>query len=234
MAKRKEKEESKNKAELFDELYGVVEDAKNNSSTWAEKANNYYRLRMRHKKTKTFPFPGCSNLRLPTIETNMRKAKAALMALFTNVKPRVMVIPQSQEYMSQANKIEQFLDWLADVKIKLMDKLAVITDMMLQHGFSLAKVTWKMEDSTYTETIKVDDLSVEEAQLVFNSQITDEQLAQFIIKKTNVDMSETVSDENMEAVLEAVKKLRAGKDNIKLTLKDELYNAPDVIPCDPT
>ena len=67
-AKVKEKK-PKTTEEIYTKIYGMIEEAKSNSSTWAEKANDFYNLRMRNKKPKNFPFPGCSNLRLPTIET---------------------------------------------------------------------------------------------------------------------------------------------------------------------
>ena len=104
---------------------------------------------------------------------------------------------------------------------------------MLERGFCLAKVVWRMEDNTYTEKISLKDLSVEEATFVLDLDTTDEQLTQAIVKKYNVDQSESVQAHNMESVAKAVAEIRAGKDNVDLTLKDELYNAPDVIPIDP-
>jgi len=231
---KKKKEPAKKGQELYSDLYGMVEEAKNNSSTWAEKANNYYRLRMRQKKTKTFPFPGCSNLRLPTIETVMRKTKAALMALYTNVKPRVMVIPQTDSDMGKAGKIEQFLDWLAETKIRMMPKLAIITDNMLQHGISLAKVIWRMEDVKTTENISIDDFEVQEVTALFDSSVPEEKLLEILARKFNVDISETVVDENIEELKRVISEFRNGKTKVKMSLKDELYNAPDVVPCDPT
>ncbi len=230
----KKKEPIKDKDDLYSELYGMVEEAKNNSSTWADKANNYYRLRMRQKKTKVFPFPGCSNLRLPTIETAIRKAKSGLLALYTNVKPRVMVVPQGQQNIQQANKIEQFLDWLAEVKIKMLSKLAITTDLMLQHGISLVKVIWRMEDVTHIEEVNLEDLSVEEVTMIFDAQVSDEQLIQFAIQKFNVDTSETVMSDNIEALTKGIQEIRAGEKKVKIKLRDELYNAPDIVPCDPT
>ena len=231
---KKKKEPVKKGAELYEDIFGMIEEAKTNSSTWADKANDYYRLRMRTKKTKTFPFPGCSNLRLPTIETVMRKAKAALMALYTNVKPRVMVVPQTNTDMGKAGKIEQFLDWLADTKIKMMPKLAVITDNMLQHGISLAKVIWRMEDIKRTENISIDDFEPEEVAMLFDASIPEEKLHETLFRKFEVDVSETVVDDNMEAVKKMIEDFRSGKTSVKLSLRDETYNAPDVIPCDPT
>jgi hypothetical protein len=227
-------EKPRNKEELYEELYGMIEESKNNSGTWADKANDYYKLRMRDKKTKTFPFPGCSNLRLPTIETYLRKAKSSLLALFTNVKPRVMVIPQTDQDLVKANKMEQFLDWLADVKIKMLDKLIVSTDNMLQFGLSVVKVIWRMEENQYTETIDLKDLSVQEVTALFDPNIPDEQLLQFAIKKFQVDTSETVMADNIEAITKAISELRSGKTKVKVTLKDELYNCPDLVPCDPS
>jgi len=177
---------------------------------------------------------GNSNLRLPTIETNIRKTKASLMALYTNVKPRVMVVPQNPQMLEHANKIEQFLDWLADVKIKMQNKLAVAADIMLQQGLSLVKVSWRMEETAYIETIKLDELSVEEANLIFDARVPDEALLEFLIAKFDVDMSETVAMDNIEAITEAISQLRSGKAEVKVKLKDELYNAPDITPCDPT
>jgi len=224
----------KNDEELYQEIYGMIEEAKSNSSTWAEKANDYYNLRMRNKKSKNFPFPGCSNLRLPTIETYLRKAKSSLLALFTNVKPRMMVIPQSGQDLQNANNIEKFLDWLVDVKIKMLDKLIMCTDNMLQHGIGIMKVIWRMEENQYKETIDIKDLSVEEVTALFDPNIPDEALLQFAIKKFNVDTSETVMADNIENITKAIAELRNGKTKVEVVLKDEIYNSPDVVPCDPT
>ncbi|KYK26432.1 hypothetical protein AYK26_07500 [Euryarchaeota archaeon SM23-78] len=220
-------------AQLFSDLYSMVEDAEGNSSTWRDTTDTYYRLRMRYKKTKTFPFPGCSNLRLPTIETYVRKAKSALVGIYANIKPRMMVVPQSDGNLEKARRIEKFLDWLCDVKINLLGKLVVIVDKMLERGFCLAKVIWRMEDRPHVETLSLDDLSMEEATWLFDINTTDEMIAQAIIKKLDVDLSETVAEDNLLEVEKAVSEIRAGKSEIKLHLKDELYNAPDVMVVDP-
>lgn len=235
MAKKKEEKKLKLDKEttLFDDLYRMVEDARDGASTWRDNTDTYYRLRMRYKKTKNFPFPGCSNLRMPTIEMYIRKVKAALLSVYTNVKPRMTVIPQSDANLEKARRIEKFLDWLCDSKIQLLEKLVVIVDKMLERGFCLAKVIWRIEENVYTEKIDLNEISVDEATQLFDSRITDEQIAQYIVKKLDVDMSESVADQNQEAVMKAVTELRSGKDVVELTLRDELYNAPDVVIVDP-
>lgn len=237
MAKKvKESTEPKPKTddELYEKLYSYIEEAKSNSSVWENKANDYYKLRMRDKKTKTFPFPGCSNLRLPTIETYLRKAKSSLMALFTNVKPRCMVIPQQGQSLENANNVEKFLDWLVDVKMNVLNTLIVITDQMLQHGLGIAKVVWRMEDVQYTETVNLKDLSPQEVQALFDPAVPDEQLLQMAGAKFKIDLSETVMEDNLAELKRLISEFRAGKSSVKITLRDEIYNAPEVIACDPT
>jgi len=218
---------------LFDELNTRIQDAKNAVITWSTKHDKYYRLRIRHKKTKNFPFPGSSNLRLPTIEMYIRKIKSNLIGLYSNIKPRVQVIPQSDTDLNKANKIEKFLDWLADYKIKLLEKLILITDKMLEKGFCIAEVDWRMEDDTRTEVLSLDDLSVDEAMWVFDLETSDDMLMQALIQKLKVDTSETVVGDNLEELAKVIEQIRSGKDKIKVTLKDELYNAPVVNVIDP-
>jgi len=218
---------------LYDELTNEIQDSKNNTITWAEAQDKYYRLRVRYKKNKNFPFPGCSNLRLPTIEMYIRKLKAALVAIYANVKPRCQIVPQTDVDLDKANRIERYMDWVMDVKMGLLSKLIIVCDLMLEKGFSLFKVVWKMEDNTYVETLSLNDLSMEEAMWIYNVNTTDDMLAQALVKKLNVDMSETVMEDNIQAIEKAVKEIRKAKDNIKVELKDEVYNAPYVIPVDP-
>jgi hypothetical protein len=219
--------------QLFHSIKSEIDTSKANTENWANNHDKFYRLRFRVKKAKTFPFTGCSNLRLPTIETYIRKTKSALIGIYSNIKPRMQVIPQSDQDLNKANKMEKFLDYLADYKIMLLEKLILGCDKMLEKGFFLAKVTWCMKNRTYTEELSLSDLSMEDALSLFDSNIPDEAIAQELIRRLDVDMSETVMEENLASVMKAVQDVRSGKDKIKVTLKDELYNAPDVFVCDP-
>ncbi|MFA5133113.1 MAG: hypothetical protein WC444_07340 [Candidatus Paceibacterota bacterium] len=219
--------------ELFNDISQKVTQAQNDSQVWADKHDKFYRLRMRIKKSKSFPFPGCSNLRLPTIEMYIRKLKSQLVALYSNIKPRMQVVPQSDNNLEKANRIERFIDWLADVKMNLLGKVILLTDKMLEKGFVIAEVDWEMRSDYRTETITFDDISMEEAQLIFSPRIPQEAIQRWLLEKLQVDLSETVQAENLEAVNTAMTSLLQGKDNIKVRLLDELYNAPIVNIIDP-
>lgn len=230
MPKGKKDRKAKN-TDLLHEIQAEIEDAKNHTLVWSEKHDKFYRLRFRVKKTKTFPFVGCSNLRLPTIETYIRKAKAALIGIYANIKPRMQVIPQTDQDLNKANKIEKFLDFLADHKMSLMEKLILGCDKMLEKGFWLAKVTWSMKSRTYTEEITAQDLNPQDMEML--EFAPPEMVMQEMMKRLNVDTSETVIADNISAVQKAIVELKSGKLPIKVELNDELYNAPELHVCDP-
>ena len=215
---------------LYQEIAGDIEEAKNHTLVWSEKHDKFYRLRFRVKKPKTFPFVGCSNLRLPTIETYIRKAKAALIGIYANIKPRMQVIPQTDQDLNKANKIEKFLDYLADYKMMLLEKLILGCDKMLEKGFFLAKVTWAMKSRTYTEIITKDDISPQEMEML--QFAPPEVIMREIMKRLSVDTSETVVEDNLAAVQKAIVELQSGKFPIRVKLSDELYNAPELHVCD--
>ena len=222
--------------ELYHLIKDPIEESKTNTATWLQNHDKYYRLRFRVKKTKTFPFSGCSNLRLPTIETYIRKTKAALIGIYANIKPRMQVIPQTDQDLKKANKIERFLDYLADYKMYLLDKLILGCDKMLEKSFFLMKICWKMEARNYTEEINIKDLNEQEKLALLNLEVPDEAIVQELVKRLDVDMSETVMEDNLLSLGKAVKELRsekALKAAIKIPLQDELYNAPAAYVCDP-
>jgi len=232
MAKRTKKMTQKEEA-LYDIIANDVEETKANTDVWRNDHDKWYRLRFRIKKAKSFPFVGCSNLRLPTIETYIRKAKAALIGIYANIKPRMQVVPQSGEAVKSAGNVEKFLDYLADYHIMLMNKLVLCCDKMLEKGFTLMKVTWRMESRAYEEVIDAGELAPEEVDVLLNLAVPMEQILPMAIKKLDVDTSETVVEDNIVALEKGIGELRAGKTKVTVKLEDELYNAPDVYVCDP-
>ena len=63
------------------------------TSAWENKQDKWHRLRMRIKKPKNFPFKGCSNIRMPTLDIKIRKQKAALLNVVFGIRPIVQVSP---------------------------------------------------------------------------------------------------------------------------------------------
>ena len=86
--------------------------SQSNTARWELNHDKWHRMRMRIKKVKNYPFVGCSNLRMPTLETKIRKVKAALVNVIWGIRPVVQVIPEPTGTFDNALKVEKFLDHL--------------------------------------------------------------------------------------------------------------------------
>lgn len=224
--------EYKQKEEVFKDLFLRIQDSENLRGTWSQKMDYFYRMRMRIRKEKTFPFPGCSNLRLPTIEKYIRKIKASLFNVVWGIKPHAMIIPEPTANPEAAWKLETYIDWLLETKIKFPKKLSILIDKMLEKGFAVAEPIWKVSDEKRTFEINLDDIPQDMLTQVF-SMVDDESLVEAVAKLFSVDMSESVRYENTEALKDAIAKLRAGNRKVRLTLADETYNNIEVNIHDP-
>lgn len=221
----------KTKIDLVSEIKKLVEDSIGMTSTWEQNQVKYHKMRMRIKKAKNFPFVGCANIRMPTVETKIRKLKAALNNVIFGIRPIVQVIPSPGSNWQTAIKIEKFLDHLLMDVIKIKDKCIIATDRMLEKGFFLIKPYWKTTIIKRIEDLDMNELSVEDALFIFNAP--DEDIKKAIIQKYDIDMNDLVSKENnleLEKVLDAIK---SGKEQINITVQDVVCNYPDVALCEP-
>jgi len=202
-------------------------------TTWASNQVKWHKLRMRIKKKKTFPFPGCSNIRLPTLDTKIKKLKAALVNVIFGVRPVVQVIPTPSGNWGTALKIEKFLDHLIMDVIRLKPKAVIAIDQELEKGFYLLKPYWRLEVTTRVEELNLDDLTVDEAIWLFDVDRTVEEVAAALGARLQVDTHPMVAAENQQALMEAAEKILDGADRVTVALQDILYNFPDVDLCPP-
>jgi len=205
-----------------------VSDVSSWVSTWETNQVKWHKLRMRIKKTKTFPFAGCSNIRMPTIDTKLKKLKASLVNVLFGIRPIAQVVPTPAGSWETAKKIEKFLDHLIMEVIKLKQKMIIVVDQTLEKGFYIAKPFWRRELTTRVESLSLDDISLEEAMWFFDPQREIEELYQAIADRLQIDTSVWVLKENVAEVERVTEKILSGSDNVKFKLKDVLYNAPDV------
>ena len=228
MAKKEVKEES-----IVSKIKGLVDDSIGLTSTWEASQVKWHKMRMRIKKAKSFPFVGCANLRMPTLETKIRKLKAALVNVIFGIRPVVQVIPTPSGNWDSARKIEKFLDHLIMDVMKIKPKCVIAIDQTLEKGFYLMKPYFRVDISTRIEEYSLDDLSTQEAVALYSTRTTPDMITQGITQKFDVDMNHWVAKDNREAVDLAVKDILAGKTDIKLTVRDVVYNFPDLALCEP-
>ena len=208
-------------------------DAKNWTEVWAASQDKWHRMRMRIKKKKTFPFAGCSNLRMPTIEIKLRKVKAALANVIFGIRPIVQAIPSPSGNWETARKIEKFLDHLIMEKVKIKNKSLIAIDQALEKGFFLLKPYWRIEITNRIEELSLDDISIKEAVWLFATNRQPEEVEQAIAQKLQTDMSDLVRDFNKKEISRVTQEILSGTEKIKFELQDVLYNCPDIALCEP-
>lgn len=214
--------------DIFAHFDKEIESAVASTSNWATKQQKWHRLRMRIKKSKSFPFPNCSNIRMPTAETKIRKLKSSLVNVVFGVRPVVQAIPTPSGNFETARKIEKFLDHLIMEKIKLKSKAIIGIDQELEKGFYLFKPYWKFEVTNRIEEMSVKDLSDQEAQALIEPGLTEDMVFEKMVEHFEADMSDRVREDNEKALRKAAQEVLNGADKIKVELKDVLCDYPDV------
>lgn len=201
---------------------------------WAQKLDYYYRMRYRLRRTKDWPFIGCSNLGLPTIEKFLRKIKAGFFNIFWGIRPHTTIIPEGPQSFELAQRLEHYLDWLLENKIKFAAKFAIALDKMLEKGFCVLEPLWVIKDEKRKFDIDLKGLPQDIVAQIFSPLDTgDDQVIADIAKLFDIDMSETVRHENIENLRKALSELKSGKERVQLTVCDETYNNVDINVHDP-
>jgi hypothetical protein len=222
--------------DTFAWINNQTKDSRANTQKWLVNQQTWQKLRMRIKKTKSFPFQGCSNIRMPTLETYIRKMKASIANVIFGIRPIVSVVPQPsnlpneniQDRVKTAKKIEKFLDHLI-MDVMLFQKKGVIAiDQSLEKGFFLMKPYWRTEIIRRIEKVYAKDLKEHELNLLKDKKANQEALSKAMMDKFEIDQQEQVYADNLKAVKEAISKFQEGSEEVEMEVYDVTYDFPDV------
>ena len=227
------KESPQTEEKLCSTIKNMVEEGIGLTTTWEQNQIKWTKMRYRIKKDKNFPFVGCANIRMPTIETKLRKVKSALVNVIFGIRPVVQVVPPPAGRWETAWKIEKFLDHLIMDVIKVKPKAVISIDQALEKGFYVMKPYWKTEIITRTQNMSLDDLTVQEAMIFFNVKTPPQLIKQAIAKRFDVDISPLVAKENQASIDKIYETLLSGKKEIEVKFQDVICNYPDVALCEP-
>lgn len=215
--------------EILTYLDSRLNDSIQNTSAYAQKQERFYKLRMRLRNgKKSFPFEGASDLRQPTADTKIRKAKAALSNLIFGVRPVVQVIPGPSGNEQVARKVEKFLDHLIMDVMQTDIKSLIAIDQELEKGMYFIKPYWRTESTTRLETLKAEDFTVDEISMMVDPDVPEDLKIEGLVEVLEVDMSDRVQSKNLKALDEVLDQISKGEAEIKVTLWDEIYDAPDI------
>jgi hypothetical protein len=197
-------------------------------SVWVSRQVKFNKLRMRIKKTKTFPFIGCSNLRMPTAEIKIRKIKSAIFNVIFGIRPVVQAVPPPGGNFETALKIEKFLDHLLMDVMRIQNKCIIAIDQMLEQGFYILKPYWKLDIVSREEKFSIDDLKIEEVVYIYDGNTTNDMIKEFLISRYDVDMDDKIADDNSKYLDECVAKINSGETEFTFSVQDIIYDAPDI------
>lgn len=223
------KSKKSNNDEIIEYIKDNLSDSIDNTGAYAQKQERFYRLRMRLRdKVKTFPFDGASDLRQPTADVKIRKAKAAVHNLIFGVRPVVQAIPGPNGNLEKAHKIEKFLDHLIMDVMKASNKCLIAIDQTFEKGMYFIKPYWKTESTTRLETLKAEDFKVEEIMMMVDPDVPEDMKIEALKTHLEADMSDRVVKDNGDALDGILKKILNGETEISVTLWDEIYDAPAI------
>jgi muconolactone delta-isomerase len=212
---------------LFHEIKRQVEDSETATAQWADRQDRYYKMRMRVKKARNFPFKNASNIRMPTAEKNIRKLKAGLMGIIFGVRPIVSVQPSPSTTLERAQKIEKFLDHML-MNVIGIDKLAEIAiDQSLEKGFYFMKPYWRREVIDRDEEIDLEELPLADVLSIF--LLPKEIVVQNVVQRFNVDTHDVIFEENLQRISKVLDEIvEEGSTKVTLTVRDVIYDYPDI------
>lgn len=215
------------KDNVFMYVESKYQDAQTNREPWVQKQIKYNKLRMRIKKAKTFPFVGCSNIRMPTAEIKIRKVKAALFNVVFGIRPIVQVVPPPNGRYETALKIEKFLDHLLMERMRIQNKSVITIDQMLEQGFYGNMPYWKLEITKRQETFDRNDLTMDEASFLYEGATNIDMIYEFLINRFDIDMDDRIADDNYNELTKVIKQIYA-KDKFDFFVKDIVSDIPDI------
>jgi len=219
-----------------------VDQSRNSREGWRNKMVRLHQLRMGIRPTKTFPWPGCSNLSWPLIDKIMRRVKPNYVGLSTNTRPTVVFQYESEAMMDAARKSEIVFDHLLWNTIPdYLTKIVSGVDQMLEKGFVVFKIHWRYQTRDVKERYRLTDLTPEERDRLENGEVVDvtpdgqpvrrplndDNMVGFFAAKAGLDLE----DENdLDKAKKIVAAYRNGEETITFKRREVVYDCPDVVP----
>jgi len=201
-----------------------------------DKLIRYYKKRYGVRPiSKTFPWPGASNIHIFLTDEKIRKMKPNYINIAFEGDPVVTFEALGATAIENATTAENLMDWLLKYYMNqapgmnYFKSLSIGVDRMLEKGKGFLKVVWDYQDIHTTTFLDVENLPGEIIQAISDPLITDEQLLEVIYQFTDLRVD---IDEDVVWANRMVSEFREGKTIIKYRAKTVIYDGPRVIAVD--
>lgn len=211
-------------------LSSDIEEERNLRSDWEQRVDLWTKRRYGIRTKKNHPWPGAANFVIPLIDADINRLKPAYVNLGYGVSPIVTFEPFGAEDIEPARKREMLFDWRMRTQVEFFDHYVIGVDKALEKGSVVYKIDWHFETRTYTEILDLEESDDEIIELVFDPEVPDELFEQILLERFRPDLS---LQENIDAIQDAVIKMRRGKVRQEITFTEKGKDSPRVTACDP-
>lgn len=200
------------------ELVAEVERALTDRRIWEQKRRLHYSKRYGLRAEKTFPWKGCSNLRIPLTDKILRRISPALKSSVFSVSPIVSIQPFGEMQESVARNVEYGYDWLLRYHMqRAREELGYAHDNCISYGFGIVKNCWHYESEMETRKLELDFLDPEIDRKAYPEQ----PIRLELMSRLSLD-----EREHREQIADAVRQFKDGAEEIAVKLENVLYAAP--------
>ena len=94
-------------------------------------------------ESKTFPWPGCSNIIVPTVAIAVDAFFARVMNAIFGAKEIYVTSAKSPEWVKIAPAIERFLNWVSTDVMKMQKHFSTFLLGLIKYGTGIVKLDWE-------------------------------------------------------------------------------------------
>ncbi|HYC63837.1 MAG TPA: hypothetical protein VEC14_03825, partial [Reyranellaceae bacterium] len=146
--------------DYFTALIKGVDDDVTARQEWLDNKRHFFRRRYALEwRNPTFPWPGASEIVMPTIDMNIDRLKPMFVNLVAASNPPVTVLGATPELMQKAPTLELFFEWLIRVgSPNFLREIIYCVDDMLETGRGILKTLWQYETRTTPDVLTYETL----------------------------------------------------------------------------
>jgi len=131
------------------------------------------------------PWPGSSDLRIPTQDKAIRRWKPKILSLVFDSQPIAYFRALEPGDVESAQAVEHFYDWLFRIHMEeSLEECCYLADLIAHRGFGFLQISWDYRTEDETRLVELRDLVSED------QEISDEDLAELLRAQYDLDPEE--------------------------------------------
>lgn len=141
-------------------LHGEIDEADDARQEWINNQRKLTEQRFGIKiGRRTVPFPGASDIRVPTQDKAIRRWKPKILSLVFDSEPVAYFRANEPGDVPAARIAEQYFDWYLKYHMEeSLDEVCLLADLIAHRGFAFVQVSWDYRTEDETRVVDVGSL----------------------------------------------------------------------------